>query len=96
MVPNTWRCRRRCNMSRSQRSEPVKGITTSESEKEWKRENNRRLRRSSAQVIDQISKGADPDAMVLPAVNEISELWDGPKDGKFRFDPKERPKLMRK
>ncbi len=82
-------------MSRSRRSEPVRGITLAESEKQWKREANRKLRRAATQVLHQ-TPVADPDALVLPVMKGVANEYDAPKDGKFRFDPRQDPRLMRK
>lgn len=82
-------------MSRSKRSEPTAGVTTAASEKEWKRKANRKLRRAATQTLQQLP-ASDPDAMVLPVMREVTDEWDGPKDGKMRFDPRENPRLMRK
>ena len=81
-------------MSRSKKKTPVMGIAAT-SEKEWKRTVNRKLRHASDHVVRQMPT-VDPDAAVLPVVNEVADLWDGPKDGKMRFDPKRSPRLMRK
>lgn len=81
-------------MSRSKRSEPATGVAA-ESEKEWKRKANRKLRHAATLKLQQLPAG-DPDALVLPVMREVTDEWDGPKDGKFRFDPKEYPRLMRK
>jgi len=82
-------------MSRSKRSEPITGITTAESEKEWKRDANRKLRRAVNQTLQQLP-AADPDAVVLPVMDEVVNQYSGPKDGKQRFDPRRHPHLMRK
>ena len=82
-------------MSRSKRSQPVTGITTAESEKEWKRDANRKLRRATAQVL-QPMPSTDPDAIILPVLDEVVNQYSGPKDGKQRFDPQRHPRLMRK
>ena len=82
-------------MSRSRRSQPVTGITTAESEKAWKRDANRKLRRATTQVLLQIP-AADPDAMVLPLLDEVVNQYSGPKDGMRRLDPQRHPRLMRK
>ena len=84
-----------CGMSRSRRSEPVRGVTLAESEKEWKRQGNRRLRRAAAQILQQVPVG-DPDGVVLPVLDEVANPYDSPKEGKSRFDPRESPKMMRK
>ena len=82
-------------MSRSKRSAPVTGITTAVSEKEWKREENRKLRHAADRVLQRLPS-ADPDALVLPVLDEVANQFSGPKDGKHRFDPRRHPRLMRK
>ena len=82
-------------MSRSKRSQPVTAITTADSEKQWKRDANRKLRRAVTQTLLQLPS-ADPDAMVLPVLDEVASQYSGPKDGKQRFDPRRHPRLMRK
>ena len=77
-------------MSRSRRKTPVRGLTTSDSEKQDKRMANRKLRRKVRVVLS-----AEPDA-VLPALREVSCVWAFDKDGQVRFDPAERPALLRK
>ncbi len=77
-------------MSRSRRKTPVRGLTTSDSEKQDKRMANRALRRKV-----RVALSAEPDG-VLPALREVSSAWAFDKDGKVRFDPAERPALMRK
>lgn len=82
-------------MSRSRRNEPVTAITTAESEKEWKRFANRKLRRAATQVLQQVPH-SDPDSLILPVLDEVANQYSGPKDGKQRFDPDRYPQLMRK
>jgi hypothetical protein len=82
-------------MSRSKRNAPVTGLTTAASEKEWKRESNRKLRRATTQIVQQMPFG-DPDAIVLPLLAEVANQYSGPKDGKHRFDPRRYPHLLRK
>lgn len=77
-------------MSRSRRKSPVRGIRTSETEKQDKRIANRRLRRAV-----RVRLSADPDD-VLPDLREVSSVWSFEKDGKTRFDPGQWPSLMRK
>ena len=77
-------------MSRSRRRNPVRGITTSDTEKQDKRAANRRLRRKVRAKLR-----AEPDG-VLPALREVSTVWGFAKDGKARFDERERPGWMRK
>lgn len=76
-------------MSRSRRKNPVTGHTGARSEKWWKRRWNRVFRRRTKEAL---LRGEEPPA----DLNEISELWDGPKDGKHRFDKEEFPQYMRK
>jgi hypothetical protein len=82
-------------MSRSKRSQPITGITTAESEKDWKRDANRKLRRAVHQTLHQLP-AADPDALILPVMDEVVNQYSGPKDGKQHFDPRKHPQLMRK
>jgi hypothetical protein len=56
---------RKNEMSRSKRSEPVTGITTAESEKEWKRCANRKLWRVVTPILQRLPS-ADPDARDPP------------------------------
>jgi len=77
-------------MSRSRRKSPVRGITSSDTEKSDKRHANRGLRRKV-----RIALSAQPDG-VLPALREVSSVWAFAKDEKIRFDPAEWPKWMRK
>lgn len=77
-------------MSRSRRKTPVRGITTSDTEKQDKRSANRRLRRKV-----RVALAVEPEG-VLPALREVSCVWAFDKDGKMRFDPAERPAAMRK
>jgi len=82
-------------VSRSKRREPITGVTTAESEKEWKRDANRKLRRAVNQKVQQLP-ATDPDAVVLPVMDEVANQYSDPKDGKQHFDPRKHPQLMRK
>src|SRR5207244_2425008 len=83
----------RCGkMSRSRRKNPICGITTAQSEKQNKREYNRRFRRATRQAL----RHFDTERDVLPHLREHSDPWAMDKDGKQRFDPKAHPDLMRK
>ena len=75
-------------MSRSKWSEPVTGITTAESEKEWKRDANRKLRRATAQFLQQMPS-ADPDAIILPVLDDVLDRQ--PEAGPFQ-EPERRRK----
>ena len=81
-------------MSRSKRSKPITGITTAESEKEWKRDTNRKLLRAVHRTLHHFS-AAGLEGLVLPVMDEVANHYSGPKDGKQRFDPRQDP-LMRK
>jgi hypothetical protein len=78
-------------MSRSKRRTPVRGITSARSEKQDKRLYNRRYRRVCKQALY-----ADPTRELLPLLREYSNVGAMDKDGKFWFDPRERPVLLRK
>jgi hypothetical protein len=79
------------NMSRSKRRTPVCGMTGAASEKQDKRLYNRRYRRVCKQVIH-----TDPAREPLPLLREYSNPGAMAKDGKFRFNPRDRPELLRK
>jgi len=79
------------NMSRSKKRTPVCGMTSARSEKQDKRLYNRRYRRICKQIIH-----ADPTRELLPSLSEYSNTWAMDKDGKVRFDPRNRPELLRK
>lgn len=70
-------------MSRSRKKNPVKGITSADSEKEDKRNANRKFRRK---IKQEVNKGEDQ----LPEIRELSNVWEFDKDGK-RYD-KDLPK----
>lgn len=72
-------------MSRSRRKTPIIGITTVPSDKAFKTSEHRRALRQTDLTED--------DA---PHEKQFGDPWDGDKDGKRPFDPKERPELMRK
>ena len=63
-------------MSRSKRNSTIRGITTSETEKENKRSANRNFRRK---VKIQVRKGE----INLSRLREISNVWSFDKDGKM-------------
>ena len=75
-------------MSRSRKKTPVHGITTAASEKEDKRDANRKFRRKTKQQVDKCEEN-------LSELREISNIWSFGKDGKvYRDDLSE--KEMRK
>jgi hypothetical protein len=76
-------------MSRSKRKTPVRGMSSSESEKADKQASHRKLRRVARVAVEQ----GEP---VLPLEKELTNTWSMDKDGKRRFDPVAQPRLMRK
>jgi hypothetical protein len=78
-------------MSRSTKKNPFTGITTALSEKQDKREANRKERRINREILDQTK-----DETKLKATREVSNVWSFGKDGKQRIDPKENPRALRK
>ena len=61
------------------------------SEKQDKRDYNRRYRRVSKQFLH-----VHPEGELMPLLREYSNLWCMAKDGKVWFDPKKYPQRMRK
>lgn len=75
-------------MSNSTKKTKITGVTTAKSEKDDKREANRKLRRITKQKV----KKGDLD---LPQLREISNIWSFAKDGKiYKSDMEE--KYLRK
>lgn len=67
-------------MSRSKKKTPIQGIASSDSEKEDKRDANRKFRRKTKQ---EIKNGEEQ----LPKLREVSNVWSFSKDGKtYRED----------
>lgn len=66
-------------MSRSRRYTPIMGITTSRSEKEDKRMNNRKLRRKEKEAVRQ---GRE----IMPVMDDVSNPRSMGKDGRQRID----------
>ena len=68
-------------MSNSFKKNPVHSITCrgarAGQQKEWKRDNNRRLRRRNRMLVD---TGSEPVKM-----REITNIWDSPCDGYFQY-----------
>jgi hypothetical protein len=76
-------------MSRSHKYTPISGITLRESEAEFKRASNRRLRLHAKIAL---AKGAE----ILPTrPRDITNPWTGPKDGKYYYDDGS-PEIWRK
>lgn len=65
-------------MSRSYRKTPILGITTAESEAEWKAKAARKLRHKVKQTLITRQDGDSFAGKRWDAANP----WDGPKDGK--------------
>ena len=81
-------------MARSRKKTPIIPNTCAETEKEDKRNNNRKLRRVVKQKLQVVEDTEDLD---LPELREITNVWDCAKDGKRYKDPaKLDPKQMRK
>jgi hypothetical protein len=79
-------------MSRSYRHTPKCSWSRHDSEKADKKLWHRRMRTAIRARLH----NANPDEVLLPLDNEIGNVWCFYKDGKFRFDPREHPKWMRK
>ncbi len=62
-------------MSRSRKKHPIIGMTTAETEKQFKQQEHSRER---AAVRDALRT----DKEILPHPKEFGDPWDGPKDGK--------------
>lgn len=75
-------------MSRSEKKNKIRGITTAKSEKENKQEANRKYRR----IIKQKVKSNESE---LPEIREISHVWSFDKDGK-KYDAEMTDKDLRK
>ena len=78
-------------MARSRRKSPVRGITTSESDKRDKQAAHRTERRRVRHVVK-----SEPETEVLPHTRELSDPWSMAKDGKLRFNAAKHARLMRK
>ena len=75
-------------MSRSRRKTPICGLTTTGSEKEDKMISSRAFRRKVREALKNQKEA--------PLEKEIRDPWKWSKDGKQYFDPRKKPKLMRK
>jgi hypothetical protein len=78
-------------MSRSKRKTSIAGNATSCSEKQDKRDYNRRYRHVCKQSLH-----TNYERELLPHLKEYSNPWSMSKDGKRWFDAKKYPKMMRK
>ena len=77
-------------MSRSKRKTPVRGITSSDSEKADKAASHRKIRRTIRKIVP-----VAPEA-VLPQEKQLTNPYSMAKDGKARFNPAKSPELLRK
>jgi hypothetical protein len=80
-------------MGKSIKKNPFSGMTKSKTNKKDKRIANKQFRMEIKQKLKHMY---DPEAEVFPEKEEISNVYNFTKDGKFRFNPKVYPKLMRK
>ena len=79
-------------MSRSFRRSPFIGLASWNSDKPWKRNWHREFRAAVRTAMHDF----DPLDDFLPHDREVSDTWESCKETKVRFDPTERPELMRK
>lgn len=68
-------------MSRSRKKSPFVGYTTAVSDKPWKQQHARRVRRAAHQTLEQTIDG---DAVPVSRFAKGSAEWHGIKDGKQR------------
>lgn len=77
-------------MSRSYRRHPIHGLAA-DSDKDDKRRARRLWRRRCRQLISS-TPPEELDDLILPALRELSSVWDFAKDGKVYWEPiPERP-----
>lgn len=72
-------------MSRSYKKNVYSTFISSNGMKEWRTHINRKLRHKAKQLIN---NAKDYDAMILPILDEIGDLWNSPLDGKKRWQKK--------
>ena len=68
-------------MSRSYKRNNWTGYSCAESDKDWKRDNNRRFRRKQNMCVD------EDDFDKIEDMDSVSDRWSAPKDGKMMFEP---------
>lgn len=68
-------------MSRSHKKTPIHGITTCKSDKPWKTQAHRRLRRQVKAAL------ANGETELFPTLREVSNVWEFGKDGKMMWTP---------
>lgn len=73
-------------MSRSYMRTPITGHTTAVSEKQDKRLANRRLRRAAHQRLRGLENGVECDAVEVPTIRDVSNVYSFDKDGKQWLD----------
>ncbi len=78
-------------MSRSRKKSPFRPVTTTESEKQDKRDANRLDRRVNKYIL----RSTEDDER-LRSRRETSDPWAMGKDGMVRFDPSDEPQYLRK
>ena len=78
-------------MSRSMRKTPIRGISSSDSERTDKQAWHRLFRRTNRRILK--TTGLQDD---LKTRNELSSTWDMAKDGKSWFNPQRWRKWLRK
>jgi hypothetical protein len=78
-------------MSRSKKRTPIAAMNGACSEKQDKRDYNRRYRRVCKQFLH-----VTPECELMPHLREYSNPWAMAKDGKVWFDPQTYPKRVRK
>ncbi|HEX8556353.1 MAG TPA: hypothetical protein VF695_16750 [Sphingomonas sp.] len=69
-------------MSRSRKTSPFTGWTTATTDKPWKQQHARRVRRAVHQTLDQTGDG---DAVPSSRYAFGAAAWEGMKDGKQRI-----------
>lgn len=78
-------------MSSSKKKNSFAGYYSCPSEKQDKRDYNRRFRRKCKQILY-----SNYEIELLPHLYDYSNIWAMGKDGKKWFNPKEYPEKMRK
>ncbi len=75
-------------MSRSRKKNPTTADTPKGS---WKHDYNSRIRTTSNQLLKQVIIGKiDPDELILPETDDVSDIWCSPKEQvSFAEKPKE-------
>ena len=85
-------------MSRSYRKVPIVTCSKPGTVKEFKQTTNRKMRRKSATIVEDIKKDIEAaDSITFPVIDEAGDKWSGPLDGKgwIRY-PVDLDKILRK